>query len=77
MINLQTINTVGILNAVNGNELKTFREKHNFTQESLAKILRVSTNTVARWERNERKIPEFLDLALKTVERELLESREK
>ena len=71
MVNLQSVNTVGIFVPVKGNDLKSFREKYNFTQESLAKVLGVSTNTVARWERDERKIPEYLNLALKTIEREL------
>lgn len=71
MTNLQNIKTVAIVEPVKGNQLKEFREKHNLTQEGLAEILRVSSNTVARWERNERRIPEFLDLALETVERNL------
>jgi DNA-binding transcriptional regulator YiaG len=74
MTNLQTLNSVGIVDDVDGNGLKQFREKHNLTQEKLAQILKVSTNTVARWERNERRIPEFLNLALKTIERELPKS---
>ncbi len=71
MNNLQNIYSIGILNGVNGNDLKAFRERCNFTQESLAKELRVAANTVARWERNERRIPEFLELALQTIERNL------
>lgn len=51
-------------------ELKQFREKLGLTQTDLAKLLKVATNTVSRWELGERKIPEFLDLALKTIERE-------
>jgi DNA-binding transcriptional regulator YiaG len=70
---LQTINPVGIVDNVDGNNLKKFRENFGLTQEKLAQILKVSTNTVARWERNERRIPEFLELALRTVERDLKE----
>lgn len=62
---------VGIVLFVDGNELRKFRENLNLTQEQLAKELKVAANTVARWERGERKIPEFLDLALETVERRL------
>ena len=53
-----------------GKELKEKRNKLNLTQEQLAKELGVTSNTVARWERDEMKIPPFLPLALKTVETE-------
>lgn len=55
---------------MNGKELKKERKKLDFTQEQLANELGVTANTVARWERDEMKIPPFLHLALKTVERE-------
>lgn len=58
-------------------DLKAFREKWNLTQGELAKLLKVETNTVSRWEIGERKIPSFLDLALKTVERELSKKNSK
>jgi len=38
------------------------------TQQGLASKLKVSRNTVARWERDEMAIPGFLHLALKTLE---------
>lgn len=55
-----------------GKELKLRRDNLNMTQTSLAEKLGTSTNTVARWEREEMKIqnPKTLDLALKTLERE-------
>lgn len=55
-----------------GAELKQRREKLGLSQASLAQKLGTSTNTVARWEREEMKIqnPEMLNLALKTLERE-------
>ena len=56
---------------MNGDELKSFRERLGMTQEQLADKLKVARNTVSRWELGERKIPEFLDLALQTVERDL------
>ena len=52
-----------------GQDIKDFREKHNLTQDELAKELMVASNTVARWERGERQIPNHLPLALETVER--------
>lgn len=52
-----------------GEELKSRRKKLSFTQEEFANELKVATNTVARWERDERAIPPYLDLALETIER--------
>ncbi len=54
-----------------GEELKTFRERIGMSQDKLAKELKVARNTVSRWELEERKIPEFLELALQTIERSL------
>lgn len=56
-----------------GNELKQFREKLGLSQEELAKRLRVAGNTVSRWELGRMKIPEYLDLALETIERRFIE----
>ena len=55
-----------------GKELKEKRIELDFTQEQLANELGVTANTVARWERDEMKIPPFLHLALETIERKLL-----
>lgn len=52
-------------------ELKEWREDKGLSQKELAEKLKVASNTISRWELGERKIPEFLDLALKTIEREL------
>lgn len=52
-----------------GKDLKEKRKELNFTQEQLANELQVTANTVARWERDEMKIPSFLHLAMETVER--------
>ena len=54
---------------MNGKELKEKRNELSLTQEQLAKELNVTGNTVARWERDEMKIPPFLHLALETIER--------
>lgn len=54
---------------MNGKELKEKRSKLKLTQEQLANELQVTANTVARWERDEMKIPPFLHLAIETIER--------
>ncbi len=54
---------------MNAKELKRIREKLNMTQPDLAKRLKVSWRTVARWEAGQ-KIPETVRLALKEVQRE-------
>jgi transcriptional regulator with XRE-family HTH domain len=54
---------------VNGKELKDYRERIGLTQEQLAEALQVASNTVSRWERDDRAIPPYLHLALETIER--------
>ncbi len=54
---------------MNGKELKEKRNDLSLTQEQLANELNVTSNTVARWERDEMKIPPFLHLAIETIER--------
>jgi transcriptional regulator with XRE-family HTH domain len=49
-------------------ELKTYRERMGLSQDELAKQLRVARNTVSRWELGNSKIPEFLELALRSIE---------
>lgn len=46
-----------------GEELKTWRIKAGLTQAQLAEQLGVSSNTVARWERDEMSIPSHVNLA--------------
>ncbi len=53
-----------------GAKLRERRLSLGLTQERLAEHLGVTRNTIARWEREERAIPSYLDLALKTIERE-------
>ncbi len=55
-----------------GKELKDYREGIDLTQEQLAEALQVASNTVSRWERDDRAIPPYLELALKTIGREKL-----
>lgn len=54
-----------------GEELTEWREKLGLSRDELAKQLKTTYTTVYRWEENNRAIPPFLDLALKTIEREL------
>lgn len=61
--------TICIVSWMNGKELKEKRKELELTQEQLANELQVTSNTVARWERDEMKIPAFLYLALETIER--------
>ncbi len=68
---LRNVSTVSRIPVMKGEELKTFRERIGMSQEQLAKELKVARNTVSRWELEERKIPEFLELALQTIERSL------
>jgi DNA-binding XRE family transcriptional regulator len=56
---------------MNKDELKQYREKIGLTQGELSKALGVANNTVSRWELGQRSIPEFLPLALETIERRL------
>ena len=51
-----------------GAKLRERRVALGLTQQGLASKLKVSRNTVARWERDEMAIPGFLHLALKTLE---------
>ena len=59
-----------------GKQLKKRRAALKLTQKELALKLQVEPNTVARWERELRAIPAFLDLALQTIEREKPRKRE-
>ncbi len=60
-----------------GKELKKKRKEFDFTQEQLANELQVTANTVARWERDEMKIPPFLHLALESIERKVIAKKTK
>lgn len=48
--------------------LVKWRKKNGYSQIKLANVLGVSTITVYRWEKDMRKIPSFLHLALKYLE---------
>jgi transcriptional regulator with XRE-family HTH domain len=52
---------------VTGKELQRWRVESGYSQSQLAKALGVITLTVSRWEREDRKIPPFLHLALKAL----------
>lgn len=68
-MNLRFNDTIGRIAHMNGEELKAFRERLDLSQEQLAKELKVASNTISRWELGTRKIPEYLELALETIER--------
>lgn len=51
--------------------IKKFREKHNLSQEKLARLLDVSMASVYNWETGRRPIPPMLHLALETIEKKL------
>jgi transcriptional regulator with XRE-family HTH domain len=53
-----------------GNELREWRRDRVLDQQDLADLLGVHLQTVSKWERNVQTIPPFLELALRTVERE-------
>jgi len=48
-------------------ELQKWRMDNGYSQSNLAKALGVITLTVSRWEREDREIPPFLHLALKSL----------
>ena len=58
-------------------DLKKWRKHTGYSQGKLAKALGVTPLTVSRWERGERGIPPFLHLALKWLELEVGEVKEK
>jgi transcriptional regulator with XRE-family HTH domain len=55
--------------------LREWRLKNGYTQVTLAQALSISSNTIARWERGERKIPVFLGITLKALECERKEEK--
>lgn len=48
-------------------ELQKWRIKNGYSQSNLAKALGVIALTISRWEREDREIPPFLHLALKSL----------
>lgn len=52
--------------------MKEWRLRHEITQKELAKILRTTNVSVARWETGVSPVPTYLDLALAEVERRLV-----
>lgn len=60
-----------------GAKLREQRLDLGFTQQELASKLKVSRNTVARWERDEMAIPGFLHLALRTLECEAAKAKKR
>ena len=56
--------------SMKGAKLRERRLALGWTQQALADKLKVTQNTVARWEREEMAIPGFLNLALNWIELE-------
>lgn len=50
-----------------GKELQAWRVENGYSQSHLAEALGVIALTVSRWEREDREIPPFLHLALKSL----------
>ena len=48
-------------------KLKAWRKANGYTQETLAKALKVHRVTVAKWETGRTEMPRFLDLALDDI----------
>ena len=53
---------------MNPDDLKKWRQRNEYSQPQLAKVLGVIPLTVSRWERGVREIPSFLHLALECLE---------
>lgn len=65
------------INTMTHDELKKWRTRNNYSQSQLAKALGTHVMTVSQWERNIRTIPPFLHLALRCLELEGGESKNK
>ncbi len=50
-------------------ELKAWRKANGYTQEALAKALKISRETVSKWEAGTTEMQYFLDLALESLEK--------
>mgnify|MGYP001251735209 CR=1 FL=1 len=64
VIGIEIVTTEGNLNP---QEIRFLRSHMRLTQEELAKKLGVDTQTVARWEKEQSKIPGPADLAIRTL----------
>lgn len=58
-------------------ELAEWREKNAYSQRDLAAVLGVTNVCISRWENQAREIPSFLHLALRCLELERGETRDK
>jgi transcriptional regulator with XRE-family HTH domain len=58
-------------------QLKSWRQARELSQNELADLLGVEVGTISRWERGQRVSPAFLPLALKTISDELNGGRRK
>ena len=54
--------------------MRDWRQARGLSQERLAKLLGVNRLTIIRWEKSQRKIPTFMERALRDIDRELAEA---
>jgi len=55
-----------------GSELKRRREAMGYSQGEMARLMGVHSMTLSKWERDVLPVPLYIELALKTLEREKL-----
>jgi len=55
------------MTVTSGNPIRTLREQVGLSQARLAALLGVSPNTVARWERGERRPPPYAEAAIRAL----------
>jgi DNA-binding transcriptional regulator YiaG len=55
-----------------GQDLKSWRKKWSITQIELARLLGTYQETISRWEREKRRIPSHLSLALEALEHRMM-----
>lgn len=55
------------------NLIKDFRIRHNVSQETLARHLKVSRNTIMLWEHSNKPLKEVVRLAIENLDRQIKE----
>lgn len=59
--------TNGIFLPMTAEQLQKKRESLRYTRQEFADLLKTTYATIHRWENGKRKIPAYLDLAIKTL----------
>ena len=57
------------LKRMSGEELRTWRIKHDLSQAELAELLGINQKTISFWELEKRKIPNYMSLLLEYLEK--------